>query len=368
MSLVAEKPMDIGAEILSPLVVSTELALPANVTSVAFSNDSRTCAIALGDGSMSFVHISKDASSIDEMVQGAADNQILHKFAAVAVEPFRDGFVTAGQDGRALRVRADSSAAGDLEINELIRFPDYWIEALVVHNQAGLIALAAGKAIVVVDADGKVCMLEELSHTVSDLSFDSTGKRIAASHYDGVSIISVETGSVDLCLEWKGSHLGVSWSPCDRFVVTATQEKELHIWDLVTMADFRMGGYPRKVHQMAWSMDGALLACSGADVITAWSFAGAGPGGRPPVEIGYVFGGTVRSVAAHPSRALMAGGYTTGNVLIGATGKGEAVVAQARTGTPVSALAWSPSGRILAAGDTKGRLSLFAISDDLKVS
>ncbi|MFY0615390.1 MAG: WD40 repeat domain-containing protein [Hyphomicrobiaceae bacterium] len=369
MSLVANiEPHDVGAEMLSPLVASTDLSLPANVTSSAFSHDGRTCAAALGDGSVSFVNLPTDAVTIDEVLNAGLGNHKLHAFAAVAIEPFQDGFVTAGQDGIAFNLHSQTDQPQDLESKELIRFPGEWIEVLVVHDDAGLIGFAAGKAVAVTDGAGSMCQHMELPQTISGLTFDSTGKRIAASHYDGVSIVNLDTGAVDLHLDWKGSHVGVSWSPCDRYIVTATQEKELHVWDLVTMADFRMGGYPRKVHQMSWSCDGNMLACSGADVITAWSFAGAGPGGRPPVEIGYVFGGTVTSVAAHPSRALMAGGFTSGNVLIGATGKGEAVVGRARTDTPVSSLAWSPIGSLLAAGDTKGCLSLFAVSNDLKVS
>ena len=56
-------------------------------------------------------------------------------------------------------------------------------------------------------------------------------------------------------LAWKGAHIGVAWSPCGRYVVSALQEKELHGWDLVTMQDFRMGGYPRKTQAMAWTAD-----------------------------------------------------------------------------------------------------------------
>ena len=73
------------------------------------------------------------------------------------------------------------------------------------------------------------------------------------------------------------------------------------------------------------------------------------------------------TVAVHPSKPLVAGGFNTGNVLIGATRKGEAVVAQARTGVPVTAMAWSPYGDTVAAADSGGRLSLFALAADLKV-
>ena len=118
---------------------------------------------------------------------------------------------------------------------------------------------------------------------------------------------------------------------------------------------------------MAWTADGTMLACSGADVVTAWSFAGSGPAGRPPIEIGFVFGATVTTVAAHPMRNLVAGGFSSGDVLIGATGKGEALVAQARSGTPITALAWSPDGQMLLAADRAGNATAFVVPDDLPV-
>ncbi len=251
---------------------------------------------------------------------------------------------------------------------EICAFSDRWVESLAVHRATGRIAVAAGTDVSVFDRDGAaLARFPSASGTISGVAFDRTGNRIAASHYDGASVFNLETAGSDLTLDWKGSHIGVSWSPKGRYLVTATQEKELHIWDLVTMKDFRMGGYPRKIHHMAWTADGEVMGCSGADVITAWSFAGAGPGRRPPVEIGFVFGGTVTAVAAHPKKAWIAGGFSTGNVLIGATRKGEAIVARAQTGSAVTTLAFSPTGKHLAAADGAGRLSLFTIPDDLGV-
>ena len=94
----------------------------------------------------------------------------------------------------------------------------------------------------------------------------------------------------------------------------------------------------------------SFLICTGADVITAWSFADAGPAGKPPVEIGYVYDGTVTAVAANPVRTLVAGGYSTGSLLVGGVTKGEALMARASQGDAVTALAWTPDGGRLIAG------------------
>ncbi|MEO1205238.1 MAG: WD40 repeat domain-containing protein [Pseudomonadota bacterium] len=351
-------PNDTGAQVVSPLVNRHAVALDANATDCAISRDGRVCAVSLGDGRINITQLDKAG------VPTASKSIACHRVAAVGLHTLGEMFISIGQDGRAVLFNgAEPDGAKDI-----YAFPDAWIEAIAVSETAGLIALASKSLCVVVDPAGQVLSTTDVGSTISSIAFDAKGGRIVASHYNGVTTITAATGEVELTLEWKGSHTGVSWSPSDRYVVSATQEKELHVWDLITLKDFRMGGYPRKCHQMAWTADGETLACSGADVITAWSFAGSGPSGRPPVEIGFVFGGMVCAVAAHPSKPLVAGGFTSGNVLIGGTVKGEAVVAQAANGEAVTCLAWSPDGDVLIAGNSAGTLSVFSVADHLKVS
>lgn len=355
---------DIGVEVTSPLVEHIEIALPANATACAFSSDGETLAFSLGDGAVATLDVAPLAGTA--AFSGASDpveTTQLHRVAAVGLAPFGDGMISIGQDGRAIRFSPRNMETAEL----LFAFDNDWIEVLAVNEQAGLAGLAAGSRCVVLDRAGNIKADVDLGSSITGIAFDEAGGRIAASRYNGVTIISIADSKRDCDLEWKGSHTGVSWSPDGRYLVSSTQEKELHVWDLVTMQDFRIGGYPRKCHQMDWLKDGSVMACSGADVVTAWSFAGTGPAGRPPVEIGYVFGGTVCSVAASTTRRLFAGGYTTGNVLIGAPDKGEAVVALPTGGPAISCLAWSPDGRLLAAGTRQGQASLFRIADALHV-
>lgn len=355
-ALVSLPERDIGAEVVSPLVQAEHVQLPANATALAFAADNRSLAVALGDGSVSLV----TRSALGGWGQ---INRPCHRVAAVAVASLGSQFVTAGQDGAVRLVDPEGQVAPE----PLYHAADHWIEALAVHEVSGTIAVAAGREVAILRADGQRIGTASLAETPTGLDFAPDGGRLVASHYNGLTVIDTASGAQVQFFEWKGSHIGVTWSPCGNYIVTATQERMLHGWNLRTGKHFRMGGYPRKTHQMAWTDDASIMACSGADVITAWSFAHGGPGGKPPLEIGFVFGGTVTTVAVHPSKPLVAGGFNTGNVLIGATRKGEAVVAQARTGVPVTAMAWSPYGDTVAAADSGGRLSLFALAADLKV-
>lgn len=362
MSKEAFSTRDIGAATVSPLIAAQTCTLPCNVTALIFSESGKYFAAALGDGTIQRIAFEKQAN-----VNALHPIELLyrHEGAVTHLASFGDDLVSAGQDGRVVR---HANNNGD-EPKILAEGSLGWINDLAIHRRACLIAATSGDKVIVVRTDGShVTTLDGYPSTVSGLAFDKTAARLAASHYNGVSINSLENGFLDVALEWKGSHTGLSWSPDDRFIVSTTQERELHVWDLITMQDFRMGGYPRKIHQMDWLDGGEILACSGADVITAWSFAGGGPKNKPPLEIGYVFGGTVTAVAAHPTKRYVAGGFSTGGVMIGGVVKGEARVAKPASGSPVTALAWSPDGSTLIAANEAGEINSFTLDEAFDVT
>jgi WD40 repeat protein len=349
---------DIGAQATSPLLQRAEVRLGANITA-ATTLDGRA-AFALGDGT---VRLRNMAREDDKAAFG--DNEIVaacHSGAATLLAPFRGGFVSAGQDGRVVRYTGTESG-----VVPMIDFDGRWVDALAAHEGTARIAAAAGRQIVVAAERGGQVASDAFASTISGLAFAPEGRRLAAAHCDGVSILSAETGAREHLLGWKGAHIGVSWSPDGRFVVSATQERELHVWDLVTLQDLRLGGYPHKIHGLHWLCDGSFLVCTGADVITAWSFAEAGAGGKPPIEIGYAYDGLVTAVAAHPSAPLAAGGYSTGSILIGGMSKGEALVARGSDGDGITALSWAPDGRSLIAGTAGGNAILVAVPENLGI-
>jgi len=344
----ATDAIDIGARVVSPLLAAAERPLPANITNAAIVGDGRQAAFALGDGTVRLCDISQASGASSEI--GAPTVATRHQGAATALEAFRDGLVSAGQDGH---VMCWLPSAGDPR--SLIDFKARWVNALAVHDQTGRIAAAADRDLIVTDHEGQTILaFSDFPSTIASLSFDPVGRRLAVAHLDGISLLSVDKGERDICLEWKGSHIGVSWSPDGRYVVSATQERELHVWDLVTLRDLRMGGYPHKIHGLRWQSEGPFLICTGADVITAWSFADAGPSGKPPIEIGYVYNGLVTAVASSPTRALVAGGYSTGSLLLGGVVKGEALLARASDGDAITSLAWAPDGCRVVAGTAGG--------------
>ena len=91
-------------------------------------------------------------------------------------------------------------------------------------------------------------------------------------------------------------------------------------------------------------------------VFTAWPFAGKGPEGKPPLQFGEEGAGLITVVAAHPAAEFVAGGYNFGELQLGDIKTRRSVVLKLSDGSAVSALAWSPDGLQLAAGNDNGDL------------
>jgi len=264
-----------------------------------------------------------------------------------------DRLVTGGDDGRVVAILPDggTETLGDEK--------GKWIDALAARE--GAHAWSAGKTVRARDAKGAVKSWTAPT-TVRGLAFLPKGYRLAAAHYNGVSLWFPNAGAEPQVLEWKGSHLDVTVAPDGRFLVTSMQENALHGWRLADARNMRMTGYPGKTRSLAWSHDGHWLATSGADACVVWPFKDKdGPMGKAPRECG-VRPQRVTQVAFHPRALVVAIGYADGLVLLSRLGDAaEILVRDAEPGGAISALAWDKSGARLVIGTEGGRAGLLTL-------
>jgi WD40 repeat protein len=261
--------------------------------------------------------------------------------------------LTGGDDGRVAETRPDGST------QTLAETKGGWIDALAL-NASGAFAFATGRRIVSRDGRGTQKTLEVPS-TARGLAFAPKGYRLAASHYNGATLWFPNVAGQPEILEWKGSHLDVTWSPDARFVVTSMQENALHGWRLQPdKGHMRMSGYPAKTRSLSWSHDGKWLGTSGAEAAIIWPFESRdGPMGKAPRECG-VRPARVSRVAFHPGALVLAAGYEDGCLLLIRLADASELLVRAPfkdsavKDSAVTALAWDAHGRHLAFGCANG--------------
>jgi len=320
--------------------------LDAFVVAARFSRDGRTLGFAMGDGTTRLVAVANPSAEW-HTVQ-AHDGATL----CLAPDTNPNGFLSGGDDGSLRRI----TALG--EVSDIATFGMKWVEQLASYaldKGKGLIAAGVGKSVHLFDETGK--KLKEWTHpsTVTGLTFDTKGKRVATSHYNGATLWFV-AAKVDTPrrLEWKGSHIALAFHPEGEAVVTAMQENALHGWRLPDGQHMRMSGYPTKTTSLSFSKGGKWLASSGSDAMVLWPFFGGGPMGKAPIELAGGDGINCTQVACHPKEELVAGGFEDGLVVVADIASSRILpVAPAGHG-PVTTLAWSPDGTQLALGTENG--------------
>ena len=260
--------------------------------------------------------------------------------------------LTGGEDGKVQRIGADGTVTLVAEV------PRKWI-SVVAPGPQNAVAFAEGRMTRVRLADGTIKEFPE-SRTVEGVAFATKGLRIGVARYNGVSLHWVGMAGQPVDLEWKGAHTGVTFSPDGRFVVTSMQENALHGWKLDSKpgADtrhMRMTGYPAKVKSLSWSAKGKWLASSGAPAAIVWPFASKdGPMGKAPLELGTRGDVMVTAVACHPVEEVVAIGYSDGMVLAARFSDTREVLLRRQGKGAITAMAWSPNGKLLAFASEAG--------------
>jgi WD40 repeat protein len=313
----------------------------AYVVAAAFERTGARAAFALGDGTLRVARLGESDWASIAAHDGAA--------LALAADAADIGWISGGDDGKFLRV-------GD-QTEEIATFGSKWIELVASFSdgKTRLAACAVGKLVNLFDGAGGKLKTFEHPSTVTGLSFDAKGKRIAASHYNGASLWFVGSKTDNpRRLEWKGSHTAIAISPDGDSVVTAMQENALHGWRLSDGQHMRMTGYPGKTRALSFTRNGKWLATSGADSIVTWPFFGGGPMGKPPTELAGGDGVSCTFVAAHPQYENVAAGFADGLVVLVDIASARVLPVAGPGRGPVSAIAWSPDGTHLAFGTETG--------------
>ena len=262
--------------------------------------------------------------------------------------------VMGGDDGKLVAL----SAKGEVAL--LATDPKRrWIDNVALHPD-GAVAWSAGKTAFVRSGRAEEKSLDVPS-TVGGLAFAPKGLRLAVAHYNGVTLWFPNMAAKPELLEWAGSHLAVTFSPDNKFLVTAMHEPSMHGWRLADNRHMRMSGYPGRVRSMSWSAGGKFLATSGADSVIMWPFASKdGPMGKEPAMLAPM---QVRAtaVACHPAQDILVVGYGDGTILMVRMSDAAEILVRRNLGAAVVGLAWNPKGTHLAFAAEDGDAGLLEL-------
>src|SRR5215475_4207244 len=333
-----------GAEQASIVSVTDRVravSLGAPVTSVHFLGE--RAAFVGAEENVSFVDAEGEISKVDVLSGGilcaASDGKRI---------------VMGGDDGKLVALDAKGEVT-ELAIDQKRR----WIDNVALHPD-GAYAWSVGKTAFVKSGKNEEKSFEVPS-TVGGLAFAPKGLRLAIAHYNGVTLWFPNMAANAEFLEWAGSHLAVTVSPDNKFLVTAMHEPALHGWRLADNRHMRMSGYPGRVRSMSWSAGGKALATSGADTVIMWPFASKdGPMGKEPTMLAPLQV-RVSVVACHPKQDILACGYSDGTVLMVRLEDGAEILVRKNGTAGVAALGWNAKGTLLAFSDEEGEAGILPL-------
>jgi WD40 repeat protein len=305
---------------------------------------------------LSFTAVFVEAEAVLVLVPPAGGEQRLRVHGGGILCSADDGtrVVTGGDDGQVIA----TDAAGQSTV--IATDPKRrWIDRVAI-GPDGAVAWSAGKTAFVKTAKGEERHIEVPS-TVGGLAFAPKGFRLAVAHYNGASLWFPNATAAPEALDWKGSHLGVTFSPDGKFLVTTMQEPTLHGWRIVDRKHMRMAGYAAKVRSIDWSAGGRWLATGGSEQLILWPFQSKdGPMGKSPRMLAPTQS-RVAAVACHPSQDVVAVGFEDGLVLLVRIEDGAEIIARRPGAAAVSALAWEPAGRMVAFGTEDGEAGIVTL-------
>jgi WD40 repeat protein len=225
-----------------------------------------------------------------------------------------------------------------------------WVNQVAWRPDGSLLAVAAGRDVAVLGADGAEQDRHRHPSTVTAIAWTPSGMRLAAGCYGGVWWYQPGTDGVHKHFAWKGSVLTLAVSPNTRWIASGNQDNSVHVWRLWNGDDLQMSGYEAKVEHLAWDRSSRWLCVAGIGEVTLWDFSGRGPQGSRPKTLD---GHTRRVTALAFSGTTLASGSADGTIRLWSVPK-KKPVAVIDVEDEITRLAWHPRGGVLAVGTASG--------------
>ena len=314
----------------------------AYVTAASISD--RAAAFAFGDGTIALL-----SQPYEEPKKHCVSEGVIHTLS-------RHGknFLLGDEFGQLKILQEDGS------ITKIHQFQYESIDHIVFNERLDLSAIVAGKTVALWDGK-KLRQFSDHPSTVLGVAFSAKGNRIAAAHYNGITIWSQDSDKPIFKHIWKGSHISITWSPDMKYIITGTQEMDLHVFDLPNNQHLYMSGYSAKVRSLSWNCLGDTLFTAGSPQVLGWNFKEKGPSGKAPSVLGPGMGALVTQVSCHPKETILVAGYDNGLMLLIDTEDGNYVPLFKNDGDVITCCKWDPHLDYLVYGTKLGKYGVFKV-------
>ncbi len=278
---------------------------------------------------------------------------------ALAWRPDGQAFATAGRDGKWRLWQADDgSKLAEHEAGAL--WPEHatWSAGGVDGSR---LALSAGSKVSLWNEKGEpVGKPMTLPRAVVELAWVLGGGTLAIAISDTIFLRDFGPDDEGRIFQARDPVLTMAMSPSGKWLLTGTQDCAIHVWNTDSGAEMHMRGYAAKVRQLAWHRGSRWVATGGGNAIAVWDCSGRGPEGRTPTMLEW-HTDLVSALHYQPTGDWLASGARDGGVAVWSPTQREQLITGARIPSGVTRVAWSPDGKLLAAGGEAGEVQVLAV-------
>jgi len=319
------------------------------VADCAWAPDSKSFAIAGGEGKVALVRAGADTLTIK------VPGEHLLGTLSVVWRPRANVFATSGQDGAV--ALWDGATGKEIRRWKPAATPT---QALSFSPDGEILASAAGKVVTLWSAQGeKLHSFAPAASTAVALSFDRPGTDLGVALNGELAVHRIEKSRYETRrYKWPAACLTVNFSGNGRFLASGMADGTLHFWNRSTGKDSQMRGYDGKLELVGWSDNSRYLASSAGNEVVLWDFGGKGPEGTRPIVLS---GHTERvdSFAWQPGGDHFVTAGRDWRLTLWRPAKAKQPIDVQMLDSEISVVRWSPDGKRVVAGEKNGRVTVF---------
>ena len=343
----------------------------APIQDLCFNDDDTLLAIGSTDGTVALARLGDDEPPQSRIVidngrttihprQGRPSPLISTRIhESTRLSAYRNGtFLAATRSGELLRVDRSGEIAAKLlsDMGPVTAFDHCRATDLTGAVVRHRLRLQSGET-------GPVREIDLGARTSGILLMSGDGRLAALASRDSLSVWRIVDDPAPLLkISLPSEPLSLKWSADDRWLGCGLRTGGLCLMDVETGASVILGDFPGPVKRLNWSSAMNTVLASGAYRIAGWSIdalptCAALATGRA----GFVM---VDTIAAHPTKDLVAAGYSNGRIALAKTGSHDELTIR-DAGGAVTELKWSGDGRHLAVGDALGAAAIVTFPNEI---